>query len=442
MEAGQYSAEILKNSDENRRLLLKEDKCDKYDYLAAVACGAVGGIIDILMVGSPSDTILGVWTDKQVNSTVMSFARTQGWKGNGIKNAIEYLEKKRSIAGQFQGYWVNYDQRTGVEVGQQFSMSPKNHHMKSLAHSPDIIGLFFSVLAQFTSTSTFIGNGKLVTIRTDTFELKGGNYISKIFCGIANWFGHLLSDVAGSSGSKRRGTRGMGIVIPFYELFGFCKSGSFQTQSGKMDMAELATRAFENGYDFRFGLAQTIPVIVTDLLISLIWCIRRHFQYGYSVDACIPSQKYADLRVMRLIGNAVLCLMDGIDAGVRSGGSTLAFFMRMNLIAWGKLAMLAIKEVCIRIGIKDMLQEEIEAFKRINEALLVYLQELKKIDMEAFRLETAQYNDVVYMVRTVKNEKELNGMLLTFYDKIDLKKPWEGDFNTFMNDKSTVLKFE
>ena len=29
------------------------------------------------------------------------------------------------------------------------------------------------------------------------FELKGKNIVSKLFCGIANWIGHILSDIAG-----------------------------------------------------------------------------------------------------------------------------------------------------------------------------------------------------------------------------------------------------
>ena len=35
----------------NRELLLKADKCDKYDYLTAVGCGVLGGLIDIFFVG-------------------------------------------------------------------------------------------------------------------------------------------------------------------------------------------------------------------------------------------------------------------------------------------------------------------------------------------------------------------------------------------------------
>ena len=52
---------LTENSAENRRLMLSKNKCDKYDYLAAVACGAVGGLIDIFLVGAPGESVLGKW---------------------------------------------------------------------------------------------------------------------------------------------------------------------------------------------------------------------------------------------------------------------------------------------------------------------------------------------------------------------------------------------
>lgn len=48
------------------------DKCDKYDYLIAVGCGAIAGMIDIFLVGSPADSKLQGWTDTQVDKTVMA----------------------------------------------------------------------------------------------------------------------------------------------------------------------------------------------------------------------------------------------------------------------------------------------------------------------------------------------------------------------------------
>ena len=125
---------------------------DKYDYLIAVACGAISGIIDVFLVGSPGDSVLGAWTDTQIDNCVMIFAKYNGWSPreenkSNVNSAIASLENK---------FRVNYDHKHDKDVHCSFNMSTKNHHMKSLAHSPSILGLFFSVLNQFTSTATFV----------------------------------------------------------------------------------------------------------------------------------------------------------------------------------------------------------------------------------------------------------------------------------------------
>lgn len=168
--------------------LLQKHACDSSDYLIAVACGAVSGLVDIFLVGAPSQSVIGKWTDAQVDEAVKKFAEKSGWsprpgKEGNVASAIGYLERQ---------YKVNYDQRYSADVGGAFNMSTKNHHIKSLSHSPDIIGLFFSVLNQFTSTSSFVSGGKLVTIKTESFELQGNNLVSKVFCGIVMSFELLI----------------------------------------------------------------------------------------------------------------------------------------------------------------------------------------------------------------------------------------------------------
>ena len=227
---------LNENMSENIDLLKSADKCDKYDYLTAVGCGAIGGMIDVFLVGSPKDSKLLKWTDTQVDKTVKEFAKISGWnpkdgQKDNVASAIGFLEKK---------FKVNYDQRYNSDVNDLFDMNTRNHHLMSLAHSPDVIGLFFSILNQFTSTATFVADGKLITIATDTYELQGGNFISKIFCGIANWFGHIMSDIAGSSGSRGSAGRGAGVALPFYELFQFCKFGKFSVGNDKQDLATIA----------------------------------------------------------------------------------------------------------------------------------------------------------------------------------------------------------
>lgn len=429
---------LIKNSDKNRALIQSGDKCDEYDYLIAVACGAIGGMIDIFLVGAPGDSTLNKWTDTQVDNAVKGFAKLSGWtpkadKANSVASAIGFLEKN---------FKVNYDHRYSTDVNNLFNMSTKNHHMMSLAHSPDIIGLFFSILNQFTSTATFIADGQFITINTETFELYGKNFIAKIFCGIANWFGHIMSDISGSSGSRGNSGRGVGIVAPFYELFSFCKFGKFNVGQDKQDLATIATRAFQEGNDFRFALSTAIPVIITDLSIRLIWALRRHFQYRKPLKECIPTQKNADLRIMLIFGNGVLCVMDGIDAVVKSGGNALALFMRLNLTAWFIFVTLVLKEVCIRLGIASSLQLHLEAYKRINEALLSYLKELEKIDIAAFKQETEEYNNIVNSFDKVNSNEELSRVLLETFEKKGYNKPWQGDFDEFMSNKNATLVFE
>lgn len=364
--------------------------CDKYDYLTAVGCGVVAGLVDSFFVGMPGESKLGGWTDAQVDKAVIGFAKICGWtpkagKENSMAAAIGWLEKK---------YPVNYDQTKSTQVGGLFKMGPTNHHMKSLAHAPDIIGLFFSILNQFTGTSTFLDNGQLITIQTDTHELQGHDFLSRLFCGTVNWFGHLMSDVAGSSGGrgKENGGRGSGIVIPFYELFGLCDFGSFQVGTHKNTLAVLATKAFQGGYDARWGLTMSIPVVLCDLSIRFIWSVRRYFGDKEPLQECIPSEKYPDLRMMLLIGNGSLCFVDAIDAAVRSGGNALTFFLHLNLIAWYKLVKRVLAELLIRY---DLSYADLAIYmQKINQELERQLQRLRQIDYAAYEKELAQINDI------------------------------------------------
>lgn len=421
--------------DKDVKAVFYHDKCDKYDYLIAVSCGAIAGMIDIFLVGSPKDSKLQKWTDAQVDKTVMVFAETCGWnpkagKENNVNSAIGFLEKK---------FPVNYDQQHSKSVDNLFNMSTRNHHMKSLAHAPDIIGLFFSILNQFTSTSSFLDNGQLITIQTETSELQGHNFISKLFCGIVNWFGHIMSDVAGSSGASGRGS---GIVIPFYELFQLCNFGSFQVGKNRNTLATVATKVFQEGYDARFGLTMAIPVIMCDLSIKLVWAVKHYFYHKKPLMECIPTKRHDDLRIMLIIGNGTLCLMDGVDAAIRSGGNWIEFFLRFNIIAWYRFVSLSLREICIRLGISFPLQKQLDAYIRINEALTYYLYQLEQIDLERFKKETKQYQEMLALMENANNEKDLNILLKNEYKILGVQLPYEGDFDDFMKDSSAVLEFK
>lgn len=321
----------------------KNANCDKYDYMIAGTCGVIGGLIDILFVGAPGDSKLGKFTDEKANKITEKFAEFVGWnkekaaeKGkNSTASAIGYLENK---------FKINYDHATTHSTnGAVKNLSLKNHHLKSLGHSPDIIGLFFSILNQFTNTSSFISNGQVITIDTEDFELQGHNLIAKIFCGVANWFGHIMSDWAGSSGTVGQGGRGTGVPIPFYNLFQMIRFGEFGQH--KQTFATITTKVFEEGYDFRHGLAMAIPVVTTELLIRFMYTMKAHFYHKKDWDESLPSAKIPELRRMLLVGHGTLCIFDGVDAAIRSGGEMVQFLLRTNLIAWMRFGQLGLKEL-------------------------------------------------------------------------------------------------
>lgn len=320
----------------------KNAQCDEYDYLIAGTCGLIGGLIDIIFVGAPGSSQLGNFTDEMANKATEKFAQLLGWnrekplnKGRDVtKSAIGFLERK---------FKINYDQaKTSDTGGLVRHLSTKNHHLKSLGHSPDIVGLFFSILNQFTNTSTFLSNGEIITIETENFELKGGNFVAKVFCGFVNWFGHLASDWVGSSGAEGRGS---GISMPFYNLFQLCDFGEFGKH--RQTFAQITTKVFEEGYDFRHGIAMAIPVAVNEVLIRFMYVVKARFYHKRDWKACMPSADNPEVRRMLLVGRGVFGLVDGADALIRSGGGAniVMLLSRLNLINWVLFAHSALKEL-------------------------------------------------------------------------------------------------
>lgn len=354
----------------NAEFTLKTASCDKYDYMIAGTCGLIGGLIDVFLVGVPGEGYLTKFADDVADGAVQKFAKLLGWNGprddkDPTASAIGFLEKN---------FKVNYDQATSNgrngTGGAVKNMSMSNHHIKSLGHSPDLVGLFFSILDQFNSTAHFVSGGKLISIDTETFDLRGSNLISKIFCGFCNWLGHLFSDLAGSSGTRGNadGGRGSGIPIPFYSLLQFVNIGEFGQH--KQSFATVAVKVFEGGYDFRHGMALAIPVLVTEILTRLMWVVKQRFYHEVPWRDCIPSANKPELRRMLLISHGSLCIVDGADAAIRSGGELVQFMLRVNLIGWARFGTLALKEInaCYWSGNVDVdaVDEYLDAeYKRI-----------------------------------------------------------------------------
>lgn len=338
--------------------------CDKYEYLISGVCGVIAGLVDVVFVGSPFESKLGDSVDNKVNSVIKKIAKLSGWsedkaisKGSDtLKSAIGFLEKK---------YKINYDQQTGKAVDYLFKMNSKNHHLKSLGHSPSPIGLLFSIINQFTGTSTFISDGKLITIENN-FELKGNNFITKIYAGFVNWFMHIISDMGGSSGAIGRGS---GVPIPFYELFQILNIGKIG--QNQKTIADISVLVFENGYDFRHGIAMSIPVILNELLVRFCWALKLYFYENKTLKEIIYLLKESrNLKRMLFVSQGCFCLIDlgdGIARNIKKPElitEIVGILTRMNLIAWLRFTKLGYDEL------KIILFKEHEKNKYINKKIM------------------------------------------------------------------------
>lgn len=325
-------------------------ECDELDYTLAACSGALCGMLDIFLVGKPNESPLGNITDEWFADRTKDFAKRCGWDTTDDKplsSAIRFLEKR---------FKIPYDQRgMGDAASFIFDLNAKNHHFKSLAHNPSLCGLFFSVLDQFSNESHFVSGGELISLveADDSFELQGHDIPSKLFCAVANWFGHLISDMSGSSGSQGRG---MGIPSPLWtwtnSVLAIKKSLKIPANQFDRSVNELALNLYNKGYDARFQTAQAIPVFINEMIVRLCYAIRRLIKYFAETDAEYRSielmwktcEPFSNPTVKRMltVAHGSFCLLDIGDATARAfiaGGGTFnpaEFFLRLNIVGVGR----------------------------------------------------------------------------------------------------------
>ena len=333
-------------------------ECDKSDYILSASSGALCGIMDIFLVGKPGESPIGDLTDKWFAERTKSFAKLCKWdstKDDSLKSAIKHLEKK---------FKIPYDQSVGGSIFHELiNLTPDNHHFKSLGHNPTILGLFFSILNQFTNTSSFVSEGELITLNNSDgkFELERHNVPSKLFCGFVNWLGHLVSDVSGASSSKGRG---MGIPSPIWswtnDVIAIKRKIGIPASEFDKTTNELALQIFKEGYDTRFQTAQTIPVFINEMIVRVFYCVKR----------------------MLTVAHGTFCLVDIGDATIRgfaTGGgyfNAAEFFMRLNIVGVGRFTISLYGEV--KRGVKKSdAKENVYFFKREKLIVENYIEGLR-----------------------------------------------------------------
>lgn len=322
------------------------NNADNIDNIVAVCSGVLAGIVDSLWVGEFKFERGKAWSNETVNNFVLKTAKRKGYKGERLNGAIKFLEGNFKIPSD--NIWK------GINNG----IGSKSHHLDDLAHHPTPLGLFISILTQFTEKGYFQnseGDFSMIAISEDGKKLIGNSFKAKIGCGFFNWFFHLISDISGSS--KFAGT-GMGIPGPLVSLL---KEASLIPGLNNSGLPKKIKDLFiKERFDFRSELAvryelgrQTVPVIFNEVLVRMFYFIRRLiFEFkekGSFQKICwrniLPWKNRTIVRMLT-ISTATFTVIDLGDAALRGainskGNKALfvkEFLLRVNFVGIGRFA--------------------------------------------------------------------------------------------------------
>ena len=371
--------------------------CDGIDYITAVMCGIVAGIIDSIYVGAWDFKSAKAKANADINKEIEAFAKKHGYvdKGKGLKGAIEYLEKKFRLPGdnewKFEG--------SGITAS--------SHHLDDYCHHPTIIGLVCCIIVQFTGKATY-HNSKGVKITRDVEvneygELHGDSAIARIFCGVVNWFiacaktianakGHWMSDMAGSAQAKNGGAGVPGSFMSLLKELAPLFNSKDKHGNPTNAFAESLRKAYQNGigtgknqvdlgpfnslfkgasskFDARTERAvrnllkkQAVPVMINESLVRGVYFIRRLVQevrakQGFaSVEwrKVLPFNNRTIVRMMT-IATGTSCACDIADATIRSGVKNgfnvynpefwSDTILRVNFVGIGRFAVAVVTDI-------------------------------------------------------------------------------------------------
>ena len=251
----------------NRRFIeqLNEDfnaihHLDTIDWTISAVAGIVSAAVDILFVGIPGPSETGV-------------------KAGSLSNYIrEYFEKKyppeeMEELGRKKFVKTPYDAQDNRHTTEYIEgLSAYYHRLLSLGHDP-LLGFFIGVLDIMRGTMTTIDKkGKVVT---QVIDIYSDRKEASLFEALTKQLLHLKSDL----------TTSMGLPVPLMGLFNLMQFGSIGEE--KQTVAEIVQGMYYEGYDFIHFCSMSIPVMLTEVIVRVSWCIKR-MKEGHCLKESLP----------------------------------------------------------------------------------------------------------------------------------------------------------
>jgi len=337
---------------------------DKIDVSVSIASGALSAlIVDSFIVGDILLTNANEWGTKHVEQFVIDIAKHKDKNGKvtDLYSAVKFLEENYKLPAD--------------SLEHSFG-GAAHHHLYDFSHHPTPIGWFFSIATQFTGT--VYGTDKLGAFKPEKLASGGvdglfQSPIEKIWNGTVTWFFHMVSDMAGSSGTIRKGGHGTGLPGPILSFLKEVSSNeSIRKLVGKAgdtdrDKFSVMVQNLFNGrfladhtadgriikgtevpFDLRteIGLGheltkQAIPIVINECVVRAFFSISRFvkelerigassFDDLRNVDfkAFLPFNN-RELSQMLLIASSSFSAVDitaaGVKAAIKNPGNKYGF---------------------------------------------------------------------------------------------------------------------
>lgn len=405
------------------------DEADKLDCIVAVSSGVLAGLIDVFYAGEFPLDRASEWGKDKIEKVVMKVARVEGYTGDDLNDAIKTLEKNRPLAADGN----TNDFGGGLQ-----------HHLRDFSHHFSIGGLFFSIFTQFAGL--VVGTDKagalhVVPVPESHRACIGKNFQEKIAFGAIGWFFHMVSDMAGSSGSLMGGTGIPGPLVsfmkklsalPFFKDAGDGDMG-FRLWVTKLFNGTLLADHDESGriikdsvkkFDLRTEIGilgeigrQTIPVLINQCVVRGFYFCRRLAREirDLKIMGIAELERIAPedvlpwgtpaMRRMVTVSSGVFTGVDIADAAVRAIKSKdpITFFLRVNYVGVATFVIACVVDV--RAALDDKKLDEGESPEEAYERGISELGCLKLDFMQARILHSIEYALVAYDIAAEKHPK-------------------------------------
>lgn len=269
----------------------KENKADKVDCLVAVSSGILTAALDVLWVGEFSLRYAQDIGTEKINNLVIKIA-----KSNLVKKFTNRECKKDDLKGCIKFLEDNFPLASDKLIN-EFG-GGLQHHLRDFSHHASPFGLICSILNQFTGKGYGTGtDGKIITPDIPETDALGKSFEERVMLGVVGWFFHLVSDMAGSSGSSGRGTGIPGPLLSLAKVLSatpLFKELNVRYKDDDIGFSVWISKLF-NGtafehtnnkdlirFDLRteigignFAVKQAVPVLINQCIVRSFYLVRR-----------------------------------------------------------------------------------------------------------------------------------------------------------------------